>query len=73
MHSYQWFSGKEFAFSAGDEEDVGSIAGLGRSPGDENGYLLEYSCQKKPMGRGPSWATVCGVAESDMTEHIHML
>ena len=33
--------GKESACSAGD---LGSIPGLGRSPGEENGYPLQYSC-----------------------------
>ena len=29
----------------------GSIPGLGRSPGEENGYSLEYSCLENPMDR----------------------
>ena len=33
--------GKESACNAGD---LGSIPGLGRSPGEENGYPLQYSC-----------------------------
>ena len=32
---------KEFACNAGDP---GSIPGLGRSPREGNGYLLQYSC-----------------------------
>ena len=32
---------KKSAYSAGDP---GSIPGLGRSPGDGNGYPLQYSC-----------------------------
>ena len=32
--------GKEFACNAGD---LGSIPGLGRSPGEGNGYPLQYS------------------------------
>ena len=48
--------------------DAGSIPGLGRAPGEENGNLLQYSCLGKPMDRGPWQATVHGVAkESDMT------
>jgi len=35
-----WLSGKEPTFSAGDTGDVGSIPGLGRSPGKENGNPL---------------------------------
>ena len=45
-------------------EDVGSIPGLGKSPGEENGYLLQYSCLENPMDRGPWWTTVHGVAKS---------
>ena len=33
-------------------EDAGSIPGLGRSPGDENGNPLQYSCLENPMDRG---------------------
>ena len=33
--------GKEFAFNAGDP---GVIPGSGRSPGEVNGYTLQYSC-----------------------------
>ena len=33
--------------SAGDRRDVGSIPGLGRSPGRGNGNLLQYSWPKK--------------------------
>ena len=57
--------GKESACNAGDP---GSIAGLGRSPGEGNGYPLQYSCLGNPMDRGACQATVHGVAESDITE-----
>ena len=33
---------------AGDARDVGLIPGLRRSPGEGNGYLLQYSCLKIP-------------------------
>ena len=39
-----WLSGKESTLSAGEE---GLIPGLGRSPGEGNGYLLQYSGLKK--------------------------
>ena len=29
--------------------DVGSIPGLGRSPGEENGSPLQYSCLENPV------------------------
>ena len=47
--------------------DVGSIPGLGRSPGGGNGNPLQYSCLGNPMDRGGWWATVHGVIK-DMTE-----
>ena len=33
-------------------EDLGSIAGLGRSPGEGNGNPLQFSCLQNPMDRG---------------------
>ena len=38
--------------NAGNTREVGSIPGLGRSPGGGNGNLLQYSCLKNPMDRG---------------------
>ena len=31
--------------------DLGSIPGLGKSPGEGNGYLLQYPCLENPIGR----------------------
>ena len=56
-------SGKESACNAGDAGDTGSIPGLGRSPGEGNGNLLQLSCLKNPMDRGAWWATVHGVTK----------
>ena len=53
--------GKQFACNAGDP---GSILGLGRSPGEGNGYPLQYSFLENPIDRGSWWATVHGVAKS---------
>ena len=50
--------------SAGDTRDLGSIPGSGRSPGAENGNLLQYSCLENPTDRGAWWATVHGVTKS---------
>ena len=41
--------GKESACNAGD---LGLIPGLGRSPGEGNGNLLQYSCLENHMDRG---------------------
>ena len=47
--------GKESACNAGD---LGSIPGSGRSPGEGNGYPLQYSCLENPVDRGAWQATV---------------
>ena len=44
--------------------DGGSISDPGRSPGEENGNPLQYSCLENPMDRGAWRATVHGVAKS---------
>ena len=46
--------------------DSGSSPGLGRSDGVGNGILLQYSCLENSMNRGAWWATVHGVAKSQM-------
>ena len=43
-------------FTGGLAGDVGSISGLGRSPGEENGTSLQYSCLGNCMDRG-AWHT----------------
>ena len=54
-HSFIWdslvaqMSGKEFACNAGD---LGSTPGSGRSPGEGNGNLLQYSCLENPTDGG---------------------
>ena len=48
--------------------DVGSVPGLGRSPGEGRGNPLQYSCLGNPVDRGACRATVHGVAkESEET------
>ena len=49
------FHGKDSACNVGDP---GLIPGLGRSPGEGNGYPLQYSCLENPMDRGAWQATV---------------
>ena len=60
---------KNLPASAEDAGDVSSNSGLGRSQGVRKGNPLQYSCLEDPMDRGVSLAAVCGVAESDRTEH----
>ena len=51
--------------------DVGSIPGLGRSPGERNGNPFQYSYLGNTMDRGACWATVQLVKkESDMTSWL---
>ena len=62
----RWLSGKEPACSAGG---MGSIPGSGRSPGEENGNPLQYSCLDNPHGqRSLAGYNPWGPKESDMTE-----
>ena len=53
---------KNLSTNAGDVRDVGLVPGLGRSPGEGNGSLLQYSCLEESMDRGVWWAAVHGVA-----------
>ena len=59
-------SGSDSKESARNAGDPASIPGLGRPPGEENGYPLQYSCLEKYMDRGGWQATVHGVAKSQM-------
>ena len=43
---------------------MGSISGLGRSPGGGQDNPLHYSCLENPMDRGVWWATVHSVTKS---------
>ena len=57
-------AGKESACNAGD---LGSIPGLGRSPGERKGYPLQCSGLENSMDCSP-W----GHKESDMTERLSL-
>ena len=55
---------KNLPAHAGDTRVAGSVLGLGRSPGEANGYPLQYSCLENSMHIGTWWATVQRVAKS---------
>ena len=57
--------GKASAYYAEDKPNPGLSPGLGRSPGEENGNPLQYSCLENLMDRG-AWynGTVHAVAKS---------
>ena len=60
----------------GDAGDVGSIPGLGRSPGVGNGNPLQYSCLGNSMDSGTWWATVHGSQRVEhylATEHTQII
>ena len=57
----RWLSGKESTCQSGD---TSSIPGSRRSPGEENGNPVQYSCLENPTDRGTWRATVRGVAKS---------
>ena len=49
--------GIESSCNAGD---LGSIPGLGRSPGGGHGNPLQYSCLENPMDGGAWWVQSMG-------------
>ena len=51
-------SGKNLPANAGDIRDMGSVPGLGGSPGGGCGNPLHYACLENPMDRGGWWATI---------------
>ena len=70
--------GSEVKASAYNVGELGSIPGLGRSPGEGNGNPPQYSCLENSMDRGAWWAIVHGVAKSrtwlcDFTSRAFMI
>ena len=62
-------AGKESACNA-CQGDLGSIPGLGRSPGGGHGLPLQCSCLENPVDRGAWGAVVHGVTKSDTAEKL---
>ena len=50
-HDKGFPGGSDSKTSACNTEDLGSISGLGRSPGEGNGNPLQYSCLENSMDR----------------------
>ena len=44
--------------------DLDLSPGSGISPGEGNGYPLQYSCLENPMDRGAWWAAVHGITKN---------
>ena len=64
MINFESTWGSDGEESARNAEDLGSIPGLGRSPGGGHGNPLLYSCLENPMDKGAWRATVRGIAKS---------
>ena len=56
--------GSDGKASACNAEDLGSIPGSGRYPGEGNGNPLQYSCLENSMDGEAWWATIRGVTKS---------
>ena len=59
-----FFDGSDSKETACNVGDLGSIPGLGRSPGGGHGNPLQYFCLENPMDRGAWWATAHRVTKS---------
>ena len=57
---------KNLPANVGDAEDTSSIPGLGISPEEGNGNLLQYSCLGNPMDRGAWQFTVHELTKSQI-------
>ena len=60
--------GSEVKASACNAGDLGSIPGLGRSPGEGNGNPLQYSCLENSVMEEPCGLQFMGSKGSDTTE-----
>ena len=60
----------EVKVSACNEGELGSIPESGKSPGERNGYPLQYPCLENFMGRAAWRVTVYGVAELNISGQL---
>ena len=67
VHILGFPGGSEVKASACNVGDLGLTPGLGGSPGEGKGYLLQYSGLENSMDCSP-W----GCKESDMTEQLSL-
>ena len=67
--------GKKSACNAGAVGDMSSVPGLGRSPGEGNGYPLQYPCLRNSMDRWIWWASVCGITKNWplLSKYLHSI
>ena len=65
----RWLSGQESTCHTGD---MGSLSGLGRSPGEGSGNPLQYSRLENSTDRGAWWATVQGVTKSQTRQSTQL-
>ena len=63
---------KNLPVNAGDIRESGSIPGLGRSPGEENGNPLSILAWRIPWTEEPGGLQSMG-SQSDTTEHARKL
>ena len=61
---YSWASLVTWMVKNSPSGNLGSIPGLGGSPGRGPGKPLQYSCLENPLDRGARWAIVHGVTKS---------
>ena len=69
-HIYDFYESSVIKKLPANAGDVGSISGLGRSPGQGNGNPLQYSPESHGQ-RSLACYTVHGVAESDTTQQLN--
>ena len=63
---------KDLPAIAGDIRDMGSIPGLGRSPGGGNSNPLQYSCWRIPWPEEPGGFSAWGCKESDTANTVYI-
>ena len=69
LHIYRSFPrGSGGKAPACSEEDPGLFSGLGRAPGEGNGYPLQYSCLENSRDRGAWQQAIVQVIAKNWTQ-----